>query len=67
MSKLIFLFRNQIAFFQVLLGVAHRPDPFADFDGLYDLPEQNLIRLHCQQIVGKEISFFGNVFSIFLI
>lgn len=37
---------------QVLLGVFNKHDPFANWDYLYDLPEQNDIRQQCHEIVG---------------
>lgn len=38
---------------QVLLGVAHKSNPFAEFDDLFDLPEQDSIRSTSSLIFDK--------------
>uniref|UniRef100_A0A183IYC9 TBC1 domain family member 23 n=1 Tax=Soboliphyme baturini TaxID=241478 RepID=A0A183IYC9_9BILA len=40
----------------LLLGVTHKPNPFAEWDGTFNLPEQSEIRAACAQLVES----FGN-------
>ncbi|KAL3112807.1 hypothetical protein niasHT_019781 [Heterodera trifolii] len=36
-----------------LLGVRNKPDPLIDWDNLYNLPQQNLLRRDCRNLVQK--------------
>ncbi len=39
--------------FQICLGVVGKGDQLASFDELYDMPEQDVLREDCQNLVGQ--------------
>jgi len=50
---------------QVLLGVAHRSNPFAEFDDLFDLTEQETIRNVSSRIFGMfQLNYKDDVWNI---